>query len=129
MSIENLQASLASPVAVAPVAPISKSTAMAEPEPVQVQAPPEAEPVAIQKADAAASAQRLAVAEKLMGADKSLVIEKDPESQGFIYKTINRNTGEVVRVWPREEVASKLSAMVDTDARSVMQGMMIDAKA
>lgn len=71
------------------------------------------------------SQQRAAIAEKLVGANKSLVIEKDPEARGFIYKTVDRKTGEVVRVWPREEVASRLAALSDVDAR----GMMLDAKA
>jgi hypothetical protein len=32
-----------------------------------------------------------------------------------------------VRLWPREEVASALQSLNDTDARAVMAGMMVDA--
>jgi uncharacterized FlaG/YvyC family protein len=77
------------------------------------------------QSDVYESRKRAELAAKLSGADKSLVIEKDPENVGFIYKTIDRETGEVVRVWPREEVASKLAALSDVDAR----GMMLDARA
>lgn len=99
----------------------------------------EAEPVATPEADlrleAAASKRaeteayesrkRLELAERLVGANKSLVIEKDPGGEGFVYKSIDKKTGEVVRIWPREEVASKLSALADVDAR----GMMLNARA
>jgi flagellar protein FlaG len=33
-----------------------------------------------------------------------LVIEEDQASGAFIYKTLNRNTGEVILQYPREEV-------------------------
>jgi flagellar protein FlaG len=33
-----------------------------------------------------------------------LVIEEDQASGAFVYKTLNRNTGEVVLQFPREEV-------------------------
>jgi uncharacterized FlaG/YvyC family protein len=70
--------------------------------------------------------KRMELVEKLVGANKSLVIEKDPtRSAGFIYKTVDRTTGEVVRVWPQSEVATRLSALADVDAR----GMMLNARA
>jgi flagellar protein FlaG len=37
-------------------------------------------------------------------ADLRLVIEEDRNSGAFIYKTLDRATGEVVRQFPREEV-------------------------
>ena len=37
-------------------------------------------------------------------ADFRLVIEEDPVSGGFIYKTLDRRTGEVVNQFPRETV-------------------------
>jgi uncharacterized FlaG/YvyC family protein len=74
-----------------------------------------------------ATRQRIALAERALGVGKSLVIEKDSQRQGYIYKTIDRATGEVVRLWPREEVASALQSLNDTDARAVMAGMMVDA--
>jgi flagellar protein FlaG len=33
-----------------------------------------------------------------------LIIEEDQASGAFVYKTLNRNTGEVVLQFPREEV-------------------------
>ncbi|HYE42832.1 MAG TPA: hypothetical protein VEA15_05505 [Caulobacteraceae bacterium] len=38
------------------------------------------------------------------GADYRLVIEQDGTTGGFVYKTLNRATGEVVNQFPREEV-------------------------
>ena len=37
-------------------------------------------------------------------ADLRLVIEEDQHSGTFIYKTLDRRTGEVVKQFPREEV-------------------------
>ena len=37
-------------------------------------------------------------------ADLRLVIEEDQQSGTFIYKTLDRRTGEVVKQFPREEV-------------------------
>jgi flagellar protein FlaG len=37
-------------------------------------------------------------------ADLRLVIEEDAESGGFIYKTVNRRTGEVVLQLPRADI-------------------------
>ena len=65
------------------------------------------------------------LARKLIGNDSALVIEKDPEGSGYIYKSINRITGEITKVWPKEEIVSQLSALNDGDAR----GLMIDASA
>lgn len=65
------------------------------------------------------------LARKLTGNDSALVIEKDPEGSGYIYKSINRITGEITKVWPKEEIVSQLSALNDGDAR----GLMIDASA
>ena len=73
--------------------------------------------------------KRVAVMEKLMGMNVSLIIEKDTQRVGFVYKTVDKATGEVVRVWPQLEVATTLKALADVDARSIMQGMMVDAKA
>jgi flagellar protein FlaG len=36
--------------------------------------------------------------------DYRLVIEQDPESGTFIYRTVDRRTGEVVQQLPREEL-------------------------
>lgn len=37
-------------------------------------------------------------------ADFRLVIEEDPNTGSFIYKTLDRRTGEIVNQWPREQV-------------------------
>lgn len=66
-----------------------------------------------------------ALADRLINDNKALVIEKNPEGSGFIYKSIDRNTGEVVRVWPREVVATALQSLQDVDAR----GLMLDESA
>lgn len=73
--------------------------------------------------------QRVAMVEKIMGTNKSLVIEKNKDAQGFIYKSVDRVTGEVTRIWPIEDLASTLTALADEDERAAMRGVMIDAKA
>lgn len=62
---------------------------------------------------AAADAERLA--------QYRLVIEEGPRAGSFVYKTLDRETGEVVRQLPREEVVSlgrqddyDLGAVIDT---------------
>ncbi|MBC6980600.1 hypothetical protein H8B08_02435 [Caulobacter sp. 17J80-11] len=40
----------------------------------------------------------------LGSSDYRLVIEQDPESGTFIYRTVDRRTGEVVQQLPREEL-------------------------
>lgn len=56
-------------------------------------------------------------------ADLRLVIEEDGKSGSFVYKTIDRRTGEVVQVLPREEVLRM------RDAPTYSTGAVIDAKA
>lgn len=48
-----------------------------------------------------------------------LVIEEGPRSGSFVYKTMDRVTGEVVRQLPREEVV-QLSADAAYDAGAVV---------
>ncbi|MCA3693275.1 hypothetical protein [Aquidulcibacter sp.] len=73
--------------------------------------------------------QRIAMVEKIMGTNKSLVIEKNKDSQGFIYKSVDRVTGEVTRIWPIEDLASTLTTLAADEERAAMRGVMIDAKA
>jgi hypothetical protein len=70
--------------------------------------------------------KRIAVVEKAMGMNKSVIVEKDKQRVGFVYKTVDTSTGEVTRVWPQREVSSALMALADSDARSMMLGMMVD---
>ena len=55
--------------------------------------------------------------------DLRLVIEQDKARGGFIYKTMNRLTGEVVNQFPREDVLR----MRDTSA--YVPGAVVNAKA
>ena len=73
--------------------------------------------------------QRVAMVEKIMGTNKSLVIEKNKDSQGFIYKSVDRVTGEVTRIWPIEDLANTLTSLADEEERATMRGVMIDARA
>lgn len=141
MDLEAKQAPLAQPVSktvpkvfAAPAVPLAEPVAAAAPAAVAVEAvsakatEPQIAEALQRTADdqAMQSRKRMELAEKLVGANKSLVIEKDPtRSAGFIYKTVDRTTGEVVRVWPQAEFQSKLSAMADVDAR----GIMLNARA
>lgn len=56
-------------------------------------------------------------------ADLRLVIEEDPTSGMFIYKTIDRRTGDVVLILPREEVVRM------PDSAAYGAGAIIKAKA
>jgi uncharacterized FlaG/YvyC family protein len=122
MNIESQSATLM------PVAPQAVRAPEPTPAPAQVVTPAPA-PARPQRDEARENARRIALAEKMVGANKSLIIEKDSHRVGFVYKTVDKQTGEVVRVWPQREVASALLALADPDARAVMSGMMIDAKA
>jgi uncharacterized FlaG/YvyC family protein len=127
MNIESQSATLmqvAHQATRAPRADASTQPAVRVPAPV-----PGPETAQKQSSDASDNRRRLAIAEKLVGANKSLIIEKDSHRVGFVYKTVDKNTGEVVRVWPQREVASALLALADPDARAAMAGMMVDAKA
>ena len=73
--------------------------------------------------------KRIAIVEKAMGMNKSMIVEKDAQRVGFVYKTIDKSTGEVTRVFPQKEVSTALMALADSDARSIMQGLMVDALA
>ena len=55
--------------------------------------------------------------------DMRLVIEEDKASNSYVYKTINRLTGEVIQQLPREDVL-QLREQLDYEA-----GDMIRAKA
>jgi hypothetical protein len=70
--------------------------------------------------DVAVARKRIELPERPVGANKSLVMEKDPVRSGFIYKTVDRQTGQVTRVWPQEEAASALRALADVEARGAM---------
>jgi flagellar protein FlaG len=53
-------------------------------------------------------------------AELRLVIEEDEATGAYVYKTVNRRTGEVVQQLPREEVL-KLARHVDYHAGGVIR--------
>lgn len=61
-----------------------------------------------------------AVASKIVGVNTSLIIEKDPNRAGFIYKTIDKTTGQIVKIWPQEKINSELESLHDSDAIGIM---------
>lgn len=61
-----------------------------------------------------------ALAERIITDAHALIIEKDPHGSGFIYKSIDRKTGEIVRIWPREVVENMLASALDADARGAV---------
>ena len=54
--------------------------------------------------------------------DAKLQIDQDEESGVFIYKSINRSTGEVISQWPPEELLELRKALRELD------GMLIDTE-
>jgi flagellar protein FlaG len=60
---------------------------------------------------------------KLVQENTHLVIEKDDVNGGFIYKSIDRKTGEVIKQFPREDV---LKAIARAKAA---EGQILDTKA
>ena len=94
----------------------SKVTAFAAtPDPTfgQKPAPP--------RADTATPAKR--AAQSLDPVDMRLVIEEDKATNSYVYKTVNRLTGEVIQQLPREQVL-QLHEQLDYEA-----GDMVRAKA
>ncbi len=79
--------------------------------------------------DAKSAEARVAMVERVLGTNKSLLIERNKESPGFIYKSIDRKTGEVTRIWPLEVMAETLTNLTDIQSRPLMRGLMVDAKA
>jgi flagellar protein FlaG len=53
-------------------------------------------------------------------ADFRLVIEEDPASKSYIYKTVDRRTGEVIQQFPREQLL-KLKEEQDYSAGRVIK--------
>jgi hypothetical protein len=123
MNIESSNAALMPVAYQAPVSPKATKQAAA-PAPVR-----QDEPLNQSALLELENRKRIAVVEKAMGMNKSLIVEKDKQRVGFVYKTIDTSTGEVTRVWPQKEVSSALLALADSDARTIMSGMMVDALA
>jgi flagellar protein FlaG len=79
--------------------------AIAEPEPAPAVPPPQAHMPLVDRVDQV---------------DLRLVIEQDEASGTFIYKTINRRTGEVVLQLPREDIV-RMRAAPEYQAGDVIQ--------
>lgn len=82
------------------------------PDPTYGQSPP------IQRPDAGTSAVRAAPRQDPV--DMRLVIEEDKASGSYVYKTVNRLTGEVLMQFPRDAVL-KLRERVDYEAGAVIR--------
>lgn len=68
--------------------------------------------------DTGTSAQR--VAQSQDPADLRLVIEEDKATNSYVYKTVNRATGQVVQQLPREQVL-QLREALDYEAGDVVR--------
>jgi hypothetical protein len=142
MEIKNI-----SPVPVAPVAPIrpgQEVTVKPAPNSVETQSDDSrprqkvffsnaaksfaSDVPATDETDVKSAEARVAMVEQVLGTNKSLLIERNKESPGFIYKSIDRKTGEITRIWPLEAMAETLSSLTEVQARPSMRGLMVDAK-
>ncbi len=56
-------------------------------------------------------------------ANTHLVIEKDESTGSFVYKSVDRETGEIIKQYPREEVLRAIAIASDAE------GLIIDTKA
>jgi flagellar protein FlaG len=88
------------------------ATVAATPDPAFGQKPPPQRPAPGSAADRVAQSQD--------PADMRLVIEEDKASGAYVYKTINRVTGEVIQQLPREQVL-QLKDQVDYVAGDVVR--------
>ncbi|MBN8646871.1 MAG: hypothetical protein J0L55_02875 [Caulobacterales bacterium] len=81
------------------------------------------EPAKKHEAEQKSKAEALAARLSINGS--KLIIEKDPHAAGFIYKSLNTETGEVTKIWPKKDIADALQSMPEIDSR----GMMLDESA
>jgi uncharacterized FlaG/YvyC family protein len=56
-------------------------------------------------------------------ADSKLQIEQDEETGTFIYRSVDPETGEVLRQWPSEDILKLRASLRD------MEGILVDKKA
>ena len=73
---------------------------------------------ALQRPDNGTPAER--VAQGPEPADLRLVIEEDKATNSYVYKTVNRLTGEVIQQLPRDEVL-KLREQLNYEAGDVVR--------
>ena len=86
------------------------ATVAATPDPTYGQTP-------IQRPDTGASARAAPAQDPV---DLRLVIEEDEASGSYVYKTVNRLTGEVLMQFPRDDVL-KMRERLDYEAGSVIR--------
>lgn len=87
------------------------ATVAATPDPTYGQSPP------IQRPDTGASVRAAPSQDPV---DLRLVIEEDSASGSYIYKQVNRLTGEVLMQFPRDEIL-KMHEQIDYEAGSVIR--------
>ena len=87
------------------------ATVASTPDPTYGQNPP------IQRPDTGASVR---AAPSQDPADLRLVIEEDEASGSYVYKTVNRRTGEVLLQFPRDAVL-KMRERLDYEAGTVIR--------
>lgn len=87
------------------------ATVAATPDPTYGQSPQ------VQRPDAGASAHE---APSLDPVDLRLIIEQDEASGSYVYKTVNRLTGEVLTQFPRDDVL-KMHERIDYQAGAVIR--------
>ena len=80
--------------------------------------PPFGQKPALQSTETRSSAGRAAQSQDLV--DVRLVIEEDKASNSYVYKTINRLTGEVIQQLPRQQVL-QLREQLDYEAGHVVR--------
>jgi flagellar protein FlaG len=83
----------------------------ATPDPTYGQSPP------IQRPDAGVSARAAASQDPV---DLRLIIEEDEASGSYVYKTVNRLTGEVLLQFPRDDVL-RMRERLDYEAGAVIR--------
>jgi len=72
----------------------------------------------VQRPDTGASARAAAVSQDPV--DLRLVIEEDEASGSYVYKTVNRLTGEVLMQFPRDDVL-KMREQIGYEAGAVIR--------
>jgi flagellar protein FlaG len=87
------------------------ATVAATPDPTYGQTPQ------VHRPDTGASARASATQDP---ADLRLIIEEDEASGSYVYKTVNRLTGEVLMQFPRDDVL-KMHERVDYEAGAVIR--------
>lgn len=89
-------------------------------------APPRDESGASQPSDEILTAEGeiSKMANGIMSANGRLSIDQDKDTGDFIYRLVDKETGEVINQWPREEVLRRARL-----ARAQIEGLIVDKEA